>query len=49
MSRLRPSELPFIPPELAAERMQSLEVPAYPTGAAALRVLAEQQEVQQQQ
>jgi hypothetical protein len=29
--------------------MQSLEIPAYPTGAAALRVLAELQEVQQQQ
>jgi transglutaminase-like putative cysteine protease len=43
------SELPVIPPELAAERMQSLEIPAYPTGAAALRVMAELQEVQQQQ
>jgi len=42
-------ELPIIPAELAAERMQSLEIPAYATGAAALRKLAEQQEIQQQQ
>jgi hypothetical protein len=46
---VKSSELPVIPAELAAERMQSLEIPAYATGAAALRVLAEQQEVQQQQ
>ena len=31
------------------ERMQSLEIPAYATGAAALREMADQQEVQQQQ
>jgi len=42
-------ELPIIPAELAAERMQSLEIPAYATGAAALRKLAELQEIQQQQ
>jgi transglutaminase-like putative cysteine protease len=42
-------ELHSIPPELAAERMQSLELPAYATGAAALREYANQQEIAQQQ
>jgi transglutaminase-like putative cysteine protease len=46
---VKTEELTAIPPELAAERMQSLEIPAFATGAAALRELAEQQEVQQQQ
>ena len=46
---VKSEELPVIPPELAAERMQSLEIPSFATGAAALRELAEQQEVQQQQ
>jgi transglutaminase-like putative cysteine protease len=46
---VKSEELQTIPPELAAERMMSLEIPAYPTGAAALRELAELQEVQQQQ
>ena len=46
---VKSDELPSIPPELAAERMQSLEVPAYASGAAALRETADQQEHQQQQ
>ncbi len=47
---IKSEELPFIPQELAADRMQSLEVPAYPNGAAALRGTAgDQQEHQQQQ
>ena len=46
---VKSEELAMIPPELAAERMQSLEIPAYATGAAALRESADQQEVQQQQ
>lgn len=46
---VKSEELASIPAELAAERMQSLEIPAYATGAAALRELAGEQEVQQQQ
>lgn len=46
---VKSEELPTIPAELAAERMQSLEIPAYATGAAALREAADLQEVQQQQ
>jgi transglutaminase-like putative cysteine protease len=43
-------ELAAIPPELAAERVQSLEVPIYPPGYAGHREFANQQiEVQQQQ
>jgi hypothetical protein len=39
-----------MPPELAAERMQSLAIPTYPTGGAIHREMAEHQiEVQQQQ
>ncbi len=46
---IKSEELPYIPQELAADRMQSLEIPAYPSGAAALRSSADQQEQQQQQ
>jgi transglutaminase-like putative cysteine protease len=46
---VKSEELPNIPSELAAERMQSLEIPAYPTGDAALRETALMLEVQQQQ
>jgi transglutaminase-like putative cysteine protease len=46
---VKSEELIAIPTELAAERMQSLQVPAYPTGAIAHREFANQQEHQQQQ
>ena len=46
---IKTEELPGIPPELAADRMQSLEIPAYPSGAAALHSSTDQQEHQQQQ
>jgi transglutaminase-like putative cysteine protease len=43
-------ELMSMPPELAAERMQSLAIPTYPTGGAIHREMAEHQiEVQQGQ
>jgi transglutaminase-like putative cysteine protease len=43
-------ELPSMPPELAAERMQSLGIPSYPGGSAYHREMAEHQiEMQQQQ
>jgi transglutaminase-like putative cysteine protease len=41
-------ELPAIPPELAAERLQSLDVPTYPPGYTGHRETANQQEHQQQ-
>jgi transglutaminase-like putative cysteine protease len=41
--------LSTIPPELAAERLQSLNIPSYATGAIAHREFANQQEHQQQQ
>ena len=43
-------ELQVMPPELAAEKMQSLGIPTYPTGGAIHREMAEHQiEIQQQQ
>ena len=42
-------ELTEIPPELAAERVQSLAVPTYPEGIASHRDLANQQQEHQQQ
>jgi hypothetical protein len=42
--------LATVPPELAAERYQSLDIPAYPAGSVGHRELInQQQEVQQQQ
>jgi hypothetical protein len=39
-----------MPPELAAERVQSIGIPTYPTGSAVHREMAEHQvDVQQQQ
>jgi transglutaminase-like putative cysteine protease len=46
---IKSEELPGIPPELAADRMQSLEIPAYPSGVAARNGSTDQQEHQQQQ
>ena len=48
MLRFRADELPSIPAELAAERMQSLDVPTYPPGYTGHREAANQQEHQQQ-
>ena len=42
-------ELPSIPPELAAERVQSLEIPTYPAGYAGHREFINQQVEHQQQ
>lgn len=42
-------ELEEIPPELAAERVQALSIPVYPTGAAGHRDFANQQQEHQQQ
>jgi transglutaminase-like putative cysteine protease len=43
-------ELATVPPELAAERFQSLDIPAFPAGSAGHREMVnQQQEVQQQQ
>jgi transglutaminase-like putative cysteine protease len=47
--QVQSEELPYIPPELAAERMQSLEVPIYPPGYTGQREFVNQQEHQQQQ
>jgi transglutaminase-like putative cysteine protease len=46
---VKSEELPAIPSELAAERMQSIEVPIYPPGHLTHREFANQQEHQQQQ
>ena len=42
-------ELPTIPPELAAERIQSLQIPTFANPASAMRDGSQQQEHQQQQ
>lgn len=46
---VRSEELRAIPPEMAAERVQSLEVPIYPEGSVSHRDLANQQQEHQQQ
>ena len=46
---VKSEELTSIPPELAAERFQSLAVPTYPAGFSAHREQANQQQEQQQQ
>jgi transglutaminase-like putative cysteine protease len=46
---VRSDELSHIPSELAAERLQSLDVPTYPPGYTGHREVANQQEHQQQQ
>jgi transglutaminase-like putative cysteine protease len=46
---VKSEELPFIPPELAAERMQSLEIPTYPPGYTGHGEFVNQQEHAQQQ
>jgi len=48
--RVASEELPMVPSELAAERVQSLMIPTYPAGYSIHREMADQQiEVQQQQ
>jgi transglutaminase-like putative cysteine protease len=47
--QVKSEELRSIPPELAAERLQSLDVPTYPAGYATHRESINQQEHQQQQ
>ena len=48
--RVQSEELPQIPPELAAERTESIGVPTYPGGSAVHREMAQHQvEIQQQQ
>ena len=42
-------ELGEIPPELAAERVQALAIPIYPSGSAGHREIANQQQEHQQQ
>jgi transglutaminase-like putative cysteine protease len=49
-AQVHSEELKSVPPELAAERYQSLDVPAYPAGSVGHREMVnQQQEVQQQQ
>jgi transglutaminase-like putative cysteine protease len=47
--KVKSEELAAIPSELAAERLQNLDLPVYPAGHAAHREFANQQEHQQQQ
>jgi len=46
---VRSEELRVVPPELAAERVQSLSIPTFPGGSALHRELINQQQEQQQQ
>jgi transglutaminase-like putative cysteine protease len=47
--KVKSEELPAIPPELAAERLQNLDLPVYAVGNAAHREFANQQQEHQQQ
>lgn len=47
--RVRSEELSSIPPEMAAERVEALVVPTYPTGVVIHRDMVNQQQEQQQQ